>query len=310
MLRRLLFIARRDFPEFEAEEAESLTTQYMAMDAGMEGKITTQNLRNYMRSSMGLMEESTLDTIIASADEDRNGTVDFSEFMSLIRRIRGGLADEQVSKYFLRFLNQQNKTLHLFRRVVGRPSVDNAFITLQLKTSAAYVMIDNKANTLISVCALVLSFAFGQILSTGGSYTLIAFSIATFAALVCSVLSVMPHTASRTKKEVGQEKTSHYNIMFFEHASQVPLDVYMEAMSHLFEKDQKLYMDLCRDIYLFGYALGRSKSIWLRRYLDSDFGFWIRNWNAKKFIFFLKKKKKNLSIFFLVSIDSLISIDI
>lgn len=233
--------------------------------ARKEGWMSPDGIKALLRKERLAVPDVTLDLLIATVDTDASGTLDIREFLMIIRRMRAGFNDSKgLAKTYSHLLEQQRRYRPLFFPVTPRLSIAYALRSLQERVVFEYETFSNKSSTIISVSALVLSFAVGTLVAGKGSYTLVVFSAFMFMSLVFAVLAVMPHSALRAKKVKNEKEEEHTNLLFFEHNSRFPQDTFIDAFGSMLLDDRRLYAEILRDVYLSGTVLGTKKAPYLR----------------------------------------------
>lgn len=124
---------------------------------------------------------------------------------------------------------------------------------------------DNKANTLISVNAIIISIVLStlfpkidnNIYLIYPTLTLLVFSIIT---IILSILSTIPKTTHGmlTRDEVENKKG---NLLFFGNFHKMSLTDYEWGISKLMEDKDYLYKTLTRDLYFLGKVLNRKYTL-------------------------------------------------
>ena len=124
---------------------------------------------------------------------------------------------------------------------------------------------DNKANTLISVNAIIISIVLSAMYPKMDTnpylilpgLSLIIFSVAT---IIVSILSTIPKTTHGmlTRKEVEEKKG---NLIFFGNFHKMSLEDYEWGVSELMNDKDYLYKSLTRDLYFLGKVLNRKYTL-------------------------------------------------
>ena len=124
---------------------------------------------------------------------------------------------------------------------------------------------DNKANTLISVNAIIISIALSALFPKLDSnpyliypgLSLIIFSIIT---IIIAILSTIPKTTHGrlSKKEVEEKKG---NLIFFGNFHKMSLEDYEWGVGELMKDKEYLYKTLIRDLYFLGKVLNRKYNL-------------------------------------------------
>ncbi|KAK4535281.1 hypothetical protein CDCA_CDCA04G1306 [Cyanidium caldarium] len=87
-----------------AEETAEFEEAFKLFDRDGDGKITVKELGTIMRSLGQTPTERQLQDMVAEVDADRSGTIDFSEFLSLMsRQLKDADAEEEVREAFAMF---------------------------------------------------------------------------------------------------------------------------------------------------------------------------------------------------------------
>jgi plastin-1 len=87
-------IAATQFPEFKLDEVALFIEQFKFYDSDNSGSIDNKELEAVMNKVGEKATPDQLKKIIAEVDTDGNGTVEFAEFLSIIRKLRSGQAGE------------------------------------------------------------------------------------------------------------------------------------------------------------------------------------------------------------------------
>jgi hypothetical protein len=121
---------------------------------------------------------------------------------------------------------------------------------------------DNKANTLISVNAIIISIVLSTLFPKMDNnpyliypgLTIIIFSIIT---ILISILSTIPKTSHGvlSREEVLNKEG---NLIFFGNFHKMPLDDYEWSIGELMKDRDYLYKSLTRDLYFLGKVLNRK----------------------------------------------------
>lgn len=133
---------------------------------------------------------------------------------------------------------------------------------------------DNKANTLISVNAIIISIVLSALFPKLDSnpfmfYPSIAILATAFATIIISILSTIPNVTRGvvTKEEVESEKG---NLLFFGNFHKMTLSEYEWSINTLIESKDYIYNSLTRDLFFLGKVL--NKKYTLLRYAFFVFG--------------------------------------
>ncbi|PCJ64333.1 MAG: phosphohydrolase [Bacteroidetes bacterium] len=121
---------------------------------------------------------------------------------------------------------------------------------------------DNKANTLISVNAIIISIVLSAMFPKMDTnpyliYPGLALLIFSIITIIISILSTIPKTThgSLSRKEVEEKKG---NLIFFGNFHNMSLEDYEWGISELMKDSDYLYKTLSRDLYFLGKVLNRK----------------------------------------------------
>lgn len=262
-----------DFPEFSADEIASFVYEFIRV-AGSKVAIDPNDLYTLL---IGLKEKgvdkSELRRLVDSIDEDKSGTIEFPEFLLLMRKMRSGTAGMGLKNAYTHMLSNQVSWRHLFKRVKARPSVDFVLLQSSARLLRYDAMADHKANVLITVCAIILSFSLTQVNKGQASYSLLTFSLFTMGALFFAAGAVIPRYHREASVSSSNAKVKNFDLLHFDDFCRIPMDSFMESMAEILVSDDRLYSEMVKDIYLMGKNLSALKYVWIRRsYLSFGWG--------------------------------------
>jgi hypothetical protein len=132
---------------------------------------------------------------------------------------------------------------------------------------------DTKANTLLSVNAIIISLALSSLLpkldNPSNQYLIlptIIFIIFTITSIVLSVLATRPNITEGkfSKKDVEDKKV---NLLFFGNFHKMSLPDFEWAMGELMKDKEYLYNSMTKDLYFLGKVLNRKYRILRVTYL-------------------------------------------
>jgi len=125
-------------------------------------------------------------------------------------------------------------------------------------------MADDKANFLLSINGIILSFALGNILSKfdtpSNRFLIIPTAILMLVCLTCiifSILSTRPKVSlgTSTREDIEKKKT---NLLFFGNFYNMSLDDFDWGFHEMMKDREFLYGSLIKDLYFLGKVLGRK----------------------------------------------------
>jgi hypothetical protein len=127
------------------------------------------------------------------------------------------------------------------------------------------VMADLKANALMTMAAVMLTFSSPFIAKeqfTNAVIVLMVFSLVTIA---LAMLAVIPGTPMRIKKfEAADSRRPHFNLLFFGSFAGMQYEQFEAAMEEVMNDPSKTYEIQVREIYTLGMFLAKKKYRYLR----------------------------------------------
>jgi HD superfamily phosphodiesterase len=121
---------------------------------------------------------------------------------------------------------------------------------------------DNKASTLISISALIISIIVSVLVRRLQEdpeliFPTVAILVTLMGTIIYAVLSTRPKVTSFTisREDISQRKG---NLLFFGNFINMPVEDYEWGMKELMEDREYLYNNLIRDIYYLGVVLGKK----------------------------------------------------
>ncbi|MSQ92621.1 MAG: hypothetical protein EXR87_06790 [Gammaproteobacteria bacterium] len=114
---------------------------------------------------------------------------------------------------------------------------------------------DQKANTMVGACFVVLAILIGQMKVAGFSLPWLILTGTTLMAALCSVLAVMP----RGINDRINPAAINFNLLFFGHFSNLSADEFRLRMEELISADASIHRAMIMDIYWMGKLLHGKK---------------------------------------------------
>lgn len=141
-----------------------------------------------------------------------------------------------------------------------RLSFDQALRTIQQNHLQLSAMADIKANIMITICSLVLTFSLTQVYKPVLQIHLSILIGFTLLALLLAAMAVIPSTKKPVDSKGRLDQNSPiFNLFFFMHFHQIPKNEFIEKMKTVLSDDTLLYEHIISDIYGNGIALSRKK---------------------------------------------------
>jgi hypothetical protein len=127
--------------------------------------------------------------------------------------------------------------------------------TVQQHHAHLSALADQKANTMVGACFVVLAILIGQMKLAGFSVPWLMLTGTTLLAALFSVLAVMP----RGVNEHINPAAVNFNVLFFGHFSNLTADEFVQRMERLIATDAAIHRAMIMDIYWIGKLLYGKK---------------------------------------------------
>ncbi|MEE9288521.1 MAG: Pycsar system effector family protein [Bacteroidota bacterium] len=147
------------------------------------------------------------------------------------------------------------------RRILDR-HIDTMFRIAIPNHMQLSMMADQKANILITICAIILGLIIKYVFDPLLSYPAISMSLTCVVTILLAVFATMPKLSTELFK--GEEAQSKPNLLFFGYFGQLPYDAYAEKMDRLLKNRPELIDSLLRDLHSLGTVLAKKKYKYLR----------------------------------------------
>ena len=127
------------------------------------------------------------------------------------------------------------------------------------------VMADLKANALMTIAAVMLTFSAPFIVGDQFRTAILLLMSFCLLTIVLAIFAVIPGTPLRARKEsVPAEKASTFNLLFFGSFAALDYEQFEAAMEEMMNDPSKTYQAQVREIYTLGVYLARKKYRLLR----------------------------------------------
>jgi len=143
-----------------------------------------------------------------------------------------------------------------------RSSIDYLLRTIQQSQVQFSHMADAKANSMFTVCSLVMSICITQLNHLEFRLPLIILVVFSALALTAAVVAVIPTLSGRFSPDGG--KLEGLNPFYFANYPSFKQLDYLETMRETLSSDSILYETLLKDIYNQGFYLATKKYRWIR----------------------------------------------
>ncbi len=159
-------------------------------------------------------------------------------------------ADSPERKTTLKAKNADRAMDNMFRIVLGNH--------LQMS-----MMADQKANMIITVCALILTLSIGRLQNTGLFYTVIVMVLTCVATMFFAILATIPKLPPRLTGQVDL-RGRNFNVLFFGYFSQIDFETFFREIEVVVNDRNLVYESLAKDLYDLGLVLSNRKYKYIR----------------------------------------------
>lgn len=158
--------------------------------------------------------------------------------------------DSAEKKPSLKAKNAERAMDNMFRIVLGNH--------LQLS-----MMADQKANMIITVCALILTLSLGRLQTEGLFYTVIVMVVTCVAAMFFAILATIPKLPPRLTGQIDL-RGRNFNLLFFGYFSQIDFNTFFREIELVVNDRDLVYESLAKDLYDLGLVLSNRKYKYIR----------------------------------------------
>lgn len=162
----------------------------------------------------------------------------------------GALPETAEKKTSLKAKNADRAMDNMFRIVLGNH--------LQLS-----MMADQKANMIITVCALILTLSLGRLQTEGLFYTVIVLVVTCVASMFFAILATIPKLPPRLTGQVDL-RGRNFNLLFFGFFSQIDFETFFREIELVVNDRNLVYESLAKDLYDLGLVLYNRKYKYIR----------------------------------------------
>ncbi len=160
------------------------------------------------------------------------------------------LPDGQPPKATLKAKNADRAMDNMFRIVLGNH--------LQLS-----MMADQKANMIITVCALILTLSLGLLNTEGLRLTVIVMVVTCAATMLFAIIATMPKLPPRLTGQIDL-RGRNFNLLFFGFFSQIDFNTFFREIEVVVNDRNLVYESLAKDLYDLGLVLSNRKYKYIR----------------------------------------------
>ena len=186
--------------------------------------------------------------------------------------------DEKLNKSFLTEDDKKDKKKKVPKSERPDRGIDTMFRTTLNNHNSLSGLVDNKANILLSVNAIIISVSLTTIIPKLDNPANVHLIIPTLILIVSSatsitfaILATRPSIAkgSFTRDEVDDKKV---NLLFFGNFYKMPYEDYNWAMNELIKDKEYLYNSMIKDLYHLGLVLEKKYRLLRTTYTIFMFG--------------------------------------
>ena len=158
-----------------------------------------------------------------------------------------------------------DKINHFSKVPEDRTAVDNILRVNHGNQMRLNLMVDAKANIMITVASVVFSVAIANLDNELVKWPLLTFAFGCFFALLFAIFAIIPKT-DYPKDITGDidRKSPIFNPLFFGHFAHLPIDEYKEDYAETLMTDDSVYNAMAGDIYGQGKVLALNKYKFLK----------------------------------------------
>lgn len=124
-------------------------------------------------------------------------------------------------------------------------------------------MADQKANMIITACALILTLSLGRLQTQGLFFTVIVLVVTCVAAMLFAILATIPKLPPRLTGQVDL-RGRNFNLLFFGYFSQIDFETFFREIERVVNDRNLVYESLAKDLYDLGLVLSRRKYKYIR----------------------------------------------
>ena len=141
-----------------------------------------------------------------------------------------------------------------------RRSIDYMIRNMQDHHVQLSNMADQKAQILLGVCSLIVTFALNQITQNTFSYGLAILSLMMFATMIPAILAITPRLGPKNPEAAAKKEPPRLvNPLFFGSYADLRPEQFLEEMDYLIEDSNRLYKSLFLNIYNNGRVMADKK---------------------------------------------------
>lgn len=122
-------------------------------------------------------------------------------------------------------------------------------------------MADTKANMMLSISALVITFSIGHLADPRLRWPALILITCCVATVVCAAYAVMPKLNPGAPSNLAEPEC---NILFFGNFMKLDYDEYARMMERVLNDSSRVYEAQVREVYELGVFLGRRKYVFIR----------------------------------------------
>ena len=142
-------------------------------------------------------------------------------------------------------------------------AMDNMFRIVMGNHLQLSAMADNKANMLITVCALVITLSLAHLDDPFLRPAIISMGLTCVLTILFAVYATMPNLPKRASGPINPRGPG-FNLLFFGHFIQLDFNVFAREMEQVVNDRALVYESLARDLYVLGQVLGDRKYKYIR----------------------------------------------
>lgn len=142
-------------------------------------------------------------------------------------------------------------------------AMDNMFRIVLGNHLQLSAMADQKANMIITVCALILTLSLGRLQTEGLYYTVLVMVVTCVATMFFAILATIPKLPPRLTGPIDVHGRN-FNLLFFGFFSQLDFKTFFREIEVVVNDRNLVYENLAKDLYELGTVLSKRKYKFIR----------------------------------------------
>jgi len=142
-------------------------------------------------------------------------------------------------------------------------ATDNLFRIIMQNHLQLSGLADQKANMMITVCAIIIGLIVRYLVEPQLQYTVIALSLTCVVTILFAVYSTLPKYAGKQEGEM-KAKNPNFNVIFFGDFTHLEYPEFERELEKVINDHDLIYESLAKDVYALGRVLHDKKYRYIR----------------------------------------------